>query len=257
MLKRRLDRRRKNNNNTSNNGGPALVGTEAKAIENIKRNQKNFKYPDDGFVTPIEQSLLYSMILAGPTVYPEDVVSQHIEEEDFTVYLPVADKERQHHRHEEEARASYAQLGAIVGLSVEKFPPPKDEEFSTSSITSTDHEKQSIAQKLCKSVLQCVIQYAKEHDLDRQAEVEELSEILNNHINKRSKKAEMRNMLPFLLGYTFTILTANPWPMLVGATMTTSGPGNEKIENERKNVVSIAKETNRMADVETTGLLDE
>lgn len=53
--------------------GPVAVGTEANAIQNMARNAKHFAYPPEGFITPVEHSLLYSMI-EFPERYPEDVV---------------------------------------------------------------------------------------------------------------------------------------------------------------------------------------
>ena len=52
-----------------------MVGTQAKAEKEIEKNRKAFKYPkDENFITPIEYSLIYSMILEGPKVYPENIV---------------------------------------------------------------------------------------------------------------------------------------------------------------------------------------
>ena len=62
------------------------MGTEANAIANMTRNAKQFSYPSEGFITPIEHSLLYAMI-EFPKLYPESVVKSVIEEEEFDVYI--------------------------------------------------------------------------------------------------------------------------------------------------------------------------
>lgn len=49
--------------------------------------------------------------------------------------------------------------------------------------------------------------------------------------------------------------TANPLPMLAGAAMMSAG-GDDMYE-ENKNVQSIANESEKRADIEKTGLLDE
>lgn len=235
------------NNIAQRGSGPPLVGTQAKAIENMEKNRRDFHYPEHSrFVSPIEHSLLYSMIDEGPVVYPEEVVLNYIDEEDFTMYLPMttASSGSMQHQGEEgtSQKISYAQLSAILALAAEKFPP-------------NNESKDSISQKLCKRVLSCVIKYAEGNDLDRQAELQELLDPVQRHTMNRSAKAELRQAVPFYLGYAATIITANPIPMLVGFSVMTSG--NEKIEKERENLSSITKETSRRADVEKTSLLDE
>ena len=74
-------RNRRQRRNQRGSRGSA-VGTEANAIQNMAMNAKNFAYPPDGFITPIEHSLLYSMI-EFPDHYPESVVKS--ESETFVV----------------------------------------------------------------------------------------------------------------------------------------------------------------------------
>lgn len=220
-----------------------MVGTQAKAAENMAKNKENFKYPKESFASPVEHSLIYSMINAGFAVYPESVVLEHIEEEDFSMYLPISpSSDRQ--GNDDETTISYAQLSAILALSIEKFPPQKETENG-----------QSISQKLCKKVLDCVIKYSQEHDLDRQAEIQELLAPVEIYSMKRSNQQELRQILPFYVGYAASLVTANPIPMLVGFSVMNSG--NEETEKERRNLKSITNETNRRADVEKTSLLDE
>eukprot|EP00980_Cylindrotheca_fusiformis_P003337 scaffold746_cov123-Cylindrotheca_fusiformis.AAC.25 len=215
----------------------------------MKKNREFFHYPAHSrFVSPIETSLLYSMIEEGPAVYPEEVVFKYIDEEDFTVYLPMtpllsANSPRRNTTEDEaDPKISYAQLSAILALAAEKFPPRNNVE-------------ESISQRLCKRVLSCVIKYAEDNNLDRQAEIQELLAPVEAHTSKRSAKAELRQAVPFYLGYAASLVTANPLPMLVGLSVMATR--NQKAEKEIENMNSITKETYRRADVEKTSLLDE
>jgi hypothetical protein len=285
-------RRQRHNNNQHNSdrhissssrknvSAPSVaVGTEAKAIENISKNSKAFNYPAEGFINRIEHSLTYNMISEGGRgVYPEDVVLKQISEEDFKSYLFVAtnnnsknmnnnhgniSKNKDAHgeggddssRHDEDNAdndedmiVSYAQLSAILALSLQKYPPPREDYEDQQS-------RQSVPQKLCKAVLQCVVRYATRHDLDRQREVGELLKPVEAHFAKRNDAAQFKNALPFYIGYTATLITANPLPMLVGVSI--MGATGDAMIQEQRNMMSIAKHSSRMADVETTGLLDE
>jgi hypothetical protein len=102
--------------------GPKVVGTEAAAKNNLERNQKDFSYPETGFVTQVEYTLLYSM-LDAPTIYPENVVKDAIRDEEFDQYLIVNPLRAD----ETEERHSYAQLSALLTLAAQKFPPPPTE----------------------------------------------------------------------------------------------------------------------------------
>jgi hypothetical protein len=234
MWRHKRGRKRQTGGAAAASSGAVVIGTEAKALENIQHNRRHFNYPAGvDFCNPIEHSLLYSMISAGATVYPEDVVLHHIQEEGFSEYLEV-----QNHGPD-----SYAQLSALLALSAEKFPP------------SQSGETASISSALCKKVLQCVVKYAQEHDLDRQAEVEEVLTPVERYVVAKTGKAEMKAILPFYLGYTVSILTANPIPMMIGFGMMAGN--TQDITTERTNMSKISNESHRIADVETTGLLDE
>ena len=114
-------KQRRNRSNKRKAGGP--VGTEAVALEQVKHNKRNFKYPEEGFVTPIEFTLLYSMIKEGPKTYPAELVIEQIQDENFRQYMEVKSK---YDREEEEPRISYGQLSAILALSSVHWPPNED-----------------------------------------------------------------------------------------------------------------------------------
>mmetsp|Transcript_733 Transcript_733/g.1244 ORF Transcript_733/g.1244 Transcript_733/m.1244 type:complete len:270 (-) Transcript_733:186-995(-) len=241
-------------------GASSAVGTEKAALDELHSNQKDFKYPAEGFVEKIEYTLLYSMLL-NPDVYPEEVVKDFIAEEDFNRYLFVKDAHghfaaRSETATEIEAKVSYAQLSAVLGLSAEKFPPKDNNgESIMNSSTVSKHGNKSISETMCKYVLKTVVRYAKEHDLDRQTEIQELLGPVERHAEKRNNKAALNQVLPFYIGYAATLITANPLPMLAGAAM--MNVGVDKMAEENKNVQSIANESEKRADVEKTGLLDE
>jgi hypothetical protein len=222
-------------------GGP--VGTEAKAVLNIKKNSKDFRYPQEGFVTHVEHSLLYAM-LSDPGHYPQDVVKQKIDEEDFEVYLEVNTASSKAYNDEEEPVISYAQLSALLALSAEKLPPQEGD----------NNEEISSQEKLCKVLLQTVVRYAEEHDLDRGKEVQEFLQPVQRIAAKHESSAALSAILPFYVGYAASLVTLNPIPMFVGATMTAMSDTNA---GEQTNVKTFAQESGRKADLEKTSLLDE
>jgi hypothetical protein len=78
---------------------------------------------------------------------------------------------------------------------------------------------------------------------------------VERYVVAKTGKAEMKAILPFYLGYTVSILTANPIPMMIGFGMMAGN--TQDITTERTNMSKISNESHRIADVETTGLLDE
>lgn len=307
--------------NKSAAGGVA-VGTEANAIQNMRRNAKNFTYPAEGFITPIEHSLLYAMI-EYPERYPESVVKSEIEDEEFEVYLYVNEETRKgssgadknvggyagdasarpkgqdkkdgenedeedggdHDNTEEqpssqpnihgEERVSYAQLSALLALSAEKNPSKAtpDQEGSTASSSAnnnsqrghndnkssgnrnkTDEPALSIGQALCRKLLKTVTRYCDAHNLDRQTEISELLNPVERRCQIRNEKAALKQLLPAYAGYTLSLVTGNPLPLLIGAAALT---GPDPMVEENSNVSEFRQKGGRVGDMETTGLLDE
>jgi hypothetical protein len=242
------------------------VGTEAVALENIRRNSRDFGYPKPGFVHPIEHSLLYAMI-SEPTLYPENLIKEKIAEEDFTTYLQVK-SEPVTRQQRDEPQISYAQLSAILCLSAEKWPPPQqqqqddDADDDGGDAQQQRQQQQSpptgVSQILCKKLLQLVVRHASHHDLDREAEVQELLEPLQKLALKKDAKAELAVFLPIYIGMGATMVTANPLPMWIGASITNAMTFKVvERDGERRNISSMEQETNRMAHVEKASLLDE
>lgn len=260
-------RRRRREKQAAREGKP--VGTEAAAVANLERNARLFAYPKDGFVCKIEYSLLYAMI-SEPKVFPEDVVLEELEKEDFEQYMEVGTKTTFSNGEDdgdEDPIMSYAQLSAMLALSAEKnshssmAANDQHRNQSTSSSTSAPGampdgtEVNAVAQKLCKTILNTVIRYAREHDLDRAAEIRELMDPVERYCSNRIETAELKSILPLYVGYTASILTGNPLPLLVGTGLTVAGA--EGTNEQRNTLSSIQNETKRKGDVEKASLLDE
>lgn len=292
-------------------GTPVVVGTEANAIEQMKHNAKYFKYPPEGFITPIEHSLLYAMI-QYPDRYPDSVVKGEVDEEEFEQYLYIHDDDKitasrnrqmeqesdRNQRHEEaeesknissdnfhhenldERRVSYAQLSALLALSAEKnsstaSPEPDSQpQHHPPAITTTDtynsrtssvsyniNNKQkeeglplSIGQALCRKLLRTITKYSDKHNLDRQTEIREFLSPVEKRCQVRNEKAALRTLLPAYAGYTLSILTGNPIPLLIGVAALTV---EDDMADEMLNVNGFKQTGGRQATMETAGLLDE
>ena len=279
-------------------GAPAVVGTEANAIKQMARNAKNFKYPPEGFVTPVEHSLLYAMV-QYPERYPESVVKGEIVEEEFEQYLYVKDEasgsrrrrgeddDRRRNREGEEGsdhaaaasshpsndddddddderRVSYAQLSALLALSAEKNPstatPDGQQPSSTSSSSSgssnnnKDEQQVSIGQALCRKLLRTITRYCDSRSLDRKTEIAEFLQPVERRCQVRNEKAALRTLLPAYAGYTVSLLTGNPIPLLIGVAALSV---EDKMVEETANVSNFSSAGSRRAQIETAGLLDE
>lgn len=284
---------RRNNNRPTNENGTRAVGTEAQAIQNMSRNAQHFHYPKEGFITPIEHSLLYAMIL-HPEQYPESVIRKEIEEEEFEQYLfvrddgkmmpPSSSTERGDVGNEDGAiqqqpdeRASYAQLSALLALSAEKNsstptqegqtsqPQPESETRNsltmqaTSNITRSqplhnDQQLLTVGQILCRKVLKTITKYSESHNLDRQHEISELLQPVEKRCQIRNEQAALKQLLPAYAGYTLSLVTGNPLPLLIGAA---SLAKEDPMVGENSNVNEMRGMGGRMGDWETAGLLDE
>ena len=232
------------------------VGTEAKAIQNQQSNAKDFKYPDEGFITPIEHSLLYAMI-EHPDNYPESVIRNEIEDENFNQYLCVKEKERNSsqsttQQSEQDHRVSYGQLSALLALSAAKNPSKPNSEQSTSN--NEEKSDDSVGGTLCRKLLRTITRYADAHSLDREHEIREFLEPIERRCAMRNEKAALQQLLPAYAGYTVSLLTGNPLPLLLGAAALT---GPDPMMEENTNVHGFKGLGTRTGDMETAGLLDE
>ena len=231
---------------------PICVGTEAEAKRNQELNAKNFRYPSAGFVTPIEYTLLYAM-LAVPTIYPESVMLDHIKEQDFTEFMivkPPATSSSAFHELYEEESYSYAQLSALMNMTAEKWPPPKDQQDAQDS--------KSVPQQLCRAILQTVVRHAEQHDLNREEQVQELLAPLGRLNEQKANQAGLALVVPMYLGLGVSMVTANPVPIWIGYAVAGALSANHTpTEAEQRNMRQLNAVGMRMADAEKTGLLDD
>ena len=256
------------------------VGTEAKAIRNQQLNAKDFKYPEEGFITPVEHSLLYAMI-EFPENYPEAVIRNEIEDEDFNQYLYVKEKETQGgkattyvddgsdndvqaqpnnnesqtaQQSEKEQPVSYGQLSALLALSAAKNPSTATPEQSSTNEAESNDETLSVGETLCRKLLRTITRYADAHSLDRNHEIREFLDPIERRCAIRNEKAALQQLLPAYAGYTVSLLTGNPLPLLIGAAALT---GPDPMMEENTNVHGFRGLGSRTGDMETAGLLDE
>ena len=202
-----------------------VQGTQAAAAAHMESNQKYFKYPPEGFVSPVEHSLLYAMI-NEPTIYPPSVIYQAIEEQDFTDFFVVKKKIKNPNGMEEEV-CSYAQLSALLSLAMQKWP---DTTTTTTTAPSSNHKldnrqessskattSSSVPQVLCQALLRAVVQYANQHELDREHEI---AEFLNPAVERTKQRldnaANYKMNLPLYAGLALSVATGNPLPMYLG-----------------------------------------
>jgi hypothetical protein len=239
----------------------APIGTEALALKNMTNNGRDFHYPDTGFVTPIEHSLLYAT-LSQPTLFPPDVIKNLIADEDFSQYLAVRlpeDKSirslQQQQRAQQSPNAtdegssppsspssSYAQLSAILNLAAEEWPADSE-----------------VPKVLCKALLQCIVQHAETHDLDRESEVRELMLPLLRLNERRAGKNALATLLPMYIGLGVSMITLNPAGLWAGYAIGNYYNIKSAVQDggRQKKIQTISTEVNRAGDLEQASLLDE
>ena len=117
--------------------------------------------------------------------------------------------------------------------------------------------KDNVGKVLCKALLKCIVRYAVQNDLDRESELRQFFNPVETYSIKRENKAVLRHVMPMYIGYTASILTANPIPIMVGVSMSLGDRMLMKTANERSNVNSFAVESSRRANPEKASLLEE
>ena len=162
-----------------------------------------------------------------------------------------------------ERRVSYAQLSALLALSAEKNPstatPDGHQASSPSSRSSNnnnskDEQQVSVGQALCRKLLRTITRYCDSRSLDRQTEIAEFLQPVERRCQVRNEKAALRTLLPAYAGYTVSLLTGNPLPLLIGVAALSV---EDKMVEETANVSNFSSAGSRRAQIETAGLLDE
>jgi hypothetical protein len=153
---------------------------------------------------------------------------------------------------ETEERHSYAQLSALLTLAAQKFPPPATELYEAAP-------KDTIPQILICALLQTVIRHVEEYDLDRETEVKELLEPLTQLTVKKDAQQTVAFLLPAYIGLGASVVTGNPLPMYLGWAIggAITANDNTALQNSASNLSQLKSTTNRSADAEKAGLLEE
>ena len=166
----------------------------------------------------------------------------------------------------DDRRVSYAQLSALLALSAEKNPST-----ATPSVGGTsgkggnsdgggggNHNKKdeelSIGQALCRKLLRTITRYSDAHFLDRSIEVAEFLNPVEIRCRQRNEKAALKTLLPAYAGYTVSLLTGNPLPLLIGVAALTV---EDTMVEETANVTGFSAAGGRTSSLETASLLDE
>ncbi len=217
---------------------PHCVGTAAIANSQLEVNAKTFKYPETGFVTRIEHSLLYTMI-REPDIFPTSTVLNAIAEENYTTYFYVRPRRGQS---VSEYEVSYKQLTAILALAAEEWP----------------HDSE-IPPVICHKISQYVLKYADDSGLDRKTELDDLLQPLYKYAVQREARQAQKMLAWVVPALGASVLVGNPLP--VYAAVVGSNFAQTK-EIEKGNISNINTDRmmgsgERAANVEHTSLLDE
>ncbi|KAL7535644.1 hypothetical protein ACHAXR_006630 [Thalassiosira sp. AJA248-18] len=180
-----------------------------------------------------------------------------------------------------EEHVSYAQLSALAALSAEKFPSTATPDQTTnasstarsssstnsSELPSSNNSKNSnnndqqqqqqqisIGQALVRKLLRAITRYSDAHSLDRNTEIREFLLPIEKRCQIRNEKAALQQLLPAYAGYTLSLVTGNPLPLLIGAAALT---GPDTMAEENSNISGFRAVGGRVGDLETAGLLDE
>ena len=217
-------------------GGP--IGTEAMAVLQVEQNSKAFGYPPQGFLTRIEHSLLYSMVLE-PKIFPPSAIFDVLETEDLQQYLYARPPPKSCLK---ELPISYAQLTALLVLAGEEWPSDS-----------------KVPQRLCDCILQEIVKYAEGHNLDRRVETQEVIDSMLDYCRKRGDKLTLNTIVPIYVGGIASVATANPLPFWV-AYMGSIAANRHNITKEAYsdiNLAAIKDSMERAGDVEQVSLLKE
>ena len=247
-------RRKKSNNDPLQRRDKPVQGSEAVAVDSQRANAKAFKYPEGGFETWIENSLLYTMIRES-NIFPADVVLAAIKEEEFSQYFLIKQKDQEKYEYDDNdsdednddddddklaaSQVSYAQLTALLALAGEEWP-------STSEVP----------QELCRIISKEIIKYANTHNLDREQELKELLEPLIKYASGRGRKQVLR-LLPWFAA--LAISTVNPLTFYATYMSMLSANFDTLAQGDRadRNTINMAEMGKKQGDVENASLLDE
>jgi len=247
-------RRRKNNNNKAlHQRDKPVQGSEAVAVESQEVNAKTFNYPEGGFETSIENSLLYTMIRES-NIFPSEAVLTYIDEEEFSQYFVVKQEDHQQQtfgdddddvdshtdpRKLADAVVSYAQLTALLALAGEEWPSSSE-----------------VPQRLCKSISKEIIKYANKHDLHREQELKELLDPLIEYAKGRGRKQALQ-MLPWFAALTVSTINPLAFYATYMSMLAANSDSLSKGDRADRNTIDMAEMGKKHGNVEKASLLDE
>ncbi len=220
---------------------PSCVGTAAIADSQLEVNARTFKYPESGFITRIEHSLLYTMI-REPDIFPPSTVLGAIAEENYSTYFYVRPRRGQS---VSEYEVAYNQLTAILALAAEEWPHDSD-----------------IPPVICHKVSQCVLRYANDNGLDRKTELDDLLQPLYQYACQREARVAKKMLswvVPAIAALGASVGVGNPLPLyaaLIGANVAHTKE-IEKCNVSNANTDRMMSSGERTANMEHTSLLDE
>ena len=217
---------------------PSCVGTAAIADSQLEVNSRTIKYPESGFVTRVEHSLLYTMV-REPDIFPDATVLDAISEEDYSTYFYVRPRRGQS---VSEYEVAYNQLTALLALAAEEWP----------------HDSE-IPPSICQKVSQCVLRYADDKGLDRKTELDDLLQPLYQYAVHREARQAKKMLAWIVPALGASVLVGNPLPVygaLVAANLVQT-KNLEKGNISNTNTDRMMSSGERTANVEHTSLLEE
>jgi lysyl-tRNA synthetase class I len=227
-------------------------GSEAVANQARQLNAKAFHYPPQGFQTPLENSLLYTMVRES-SIFPAEAVLEAIEQEDYVQYFFIneTDHDKRNSTNTISGTAtesdtathppnvSYAQLTALLALAGEEW-----------------EESSKVPERLCQCISKQIVHYANQHDYDRQQELQDLIDPLLKYAQSSRNQQNLR-LLPWFAA--LTVSTVNPLAFYTTymTMIAVHGENLSKRDKADRNTFDIVELSNRKANVEKASLLDE
>ena len=186
----------------------------------------------------IEYTLLYSMLME-PSIFPPKAIFDVLDSESLDQYLYCRPPPQSCLK---ELPISYAQLTALLVLA--------GEEWTSES---------RVPKRLCDDIVNAIVKYAEDHNLDRKVETQELIDAVIKYSKKREDKIAFATVLPIYMGGIASAATANPIPFWITylLSVAVNGRNISKEAVSEMNLSEMKENIGRAADVEKTSLIRE
>ncbi|KAG7340316.1 hypothetical protein IV203_023859 [Nitzschia inconspicua] len=238
--------------------------SEAVAQKAQQQNAKAFSYPPQGFQTPIEHTLIHTMI-RETSIFPAEAVLDAIAKEDFVQYFFVNEDNKNKQKRAaldsvenddntnsnisnsptttttttHPSNISYAQLTALLALAGEEWA-----------------ESTKVPEKICQCISKQIVNYANRHNFDRQQELQDLIEPLLEYARKARRKQSLQ-LLPWFAAVAVSVVNPLAFYTTYMAMIAVNGEVMAKRDMSDRNTLDIVDLSNRRANVEKSSLLDE